>query len=262
MGLSLARAAEPIVFAPHEAAYEFRLHGTPKDPNVKDVVGKMAYRLSGDDCVGFTQEMMFLTETTTRDGKTSRMDLRSKGWEDAAASTFRFQSSTANGAQTATSIEGTARRTGTSVTIRLTSPEQKTVTLSGPVMFPVEHSRHIIEQARTGKSTFEADLLDGSEDGVTVYTTVTKIGQPITGLTDGRPEAAENYGTLNDTVRWPVTVDYYVRTASTPKGPPVYTLSFEFYDKAVSRAVIIDYGDVAIEGTTRKIRMSDDKPCK
>jgi hypothetical protein len=143
------------------------------------------------------------------------------------------------------------------------SPEQKTVTLSGPVMFPVEHSRHIIEQARAGKSTFEADLFDGSEDGVTAYTTITKIGQPISGApTAGTPEAAMNYETLSDTVRWPVTVDYYVRSTSTPKGPPVYTLSFEFYDKAVSRALIIDYGDFAIEGATRKIRMGEGKPCK
>jgi hypothetical protein len=64
--------------------------------------------------------------------------------------------------------------------------------------------------------------------------------------------------------RWPVTVSYYDRDATTKEGEqtPVYAMSFELFENGVSRALVLDYNDFVIAGAMGRFDVRDSKPCK
>jgi len=54
---------------------------------------------------------------------------------------------------------------------------------------------------------------------------------------------------------------YYDQTAKDGGRTPVYTMSFELFENAVSRALVLDYNDFGIAGALGKFDIKDTKPC-
>ena len=77
--------------------------------------------------------------------------------------------------QPAPPVDGTATEQGNAVTVKLKGVA-KPFTAEGPVLFPSEHMRRLIESARAGQSTVSAKVFDGSDDGRKIYDTFAVIG--------------------------------------------------------------------------------------
>src|SRR5262249_40964152 len=170
-------AGESVLLAPHRAVYELTLSATRGAAGVSSVAGRMVYDLVGSPCEGYTQNMRFVTRMVHQSGSTTVSDLRSTTWEDAVGKRFHFDSSQFRDDKSTEMTVGDAARLDAAegIKVDLTKPAKRTISLPAGAYFPIQHTMALIQAARGGKSSFRANLYDGSEKGEKVYDTVTAL---------------------------------------------------------------------------------------
>jgi EipB-like len=262
---SAAHAAASAPFLSHQALYELKLVKSRGGATINSANGRILYNFSGSACEGYTSEFRQVSELDSGEGKNTLSDLRSTSWEDGAGKSYRFKIDTRMNDGDPSEIDGMAERDGDHVTVKLTKPSVKTITLSGDTVFPTEQIHRIIAAARDGKSVLELKVYDGSDTGEKVYNTLTVIGQPIPGDRKiAEPDPSTTSDAMKPLTRWPVTVSYYDQSTKPNSGEqtPVYAMSFELFENGVSRSLVLDYNDFVISGTMGKFNVKDSKPCK
>jgi hypothetical protein len=259
-----ARAAgESAPLAPHRAVYELTLSNSRGGSSMTSVAGRMVYDLTGSTCEGYTQKMRFVTRMTNQSGSASVSDLRSTTWEDAAGKQFRFDSTQARDDKTSETTSGEATRLSTSegVKVEITKPGKRTLSVPVGTHFPVQHTLALLQAAKAGKTSFRADLYDGSEKGEKVYDTVSAVGRVQTA--GGNRKLAQVAGTdrLNAMQAWPVSIAYFEPGSEGRDALPVYEISFLMFENGVSRRLHIDYGDFALQGELTEITFHEPSKC-
>ena len=256
-------ASGPVVLVPHRAVYEFTLATSRGASGVSEANGRMVYELTGSACEGYTQNMRFVTRMASGESGPSLTDLRSSSWEDGEAKKFRFSSSQFRDDKQTEATAGDAARDAArgAAKIDLTRPAKKAVDLAAGVYFPIQHSIALIDAAREGKTSFKADLFDGSEKGDKIYDTSATIGRAAKSGVNAALPAAKNADKLNGITAWPVTISYYEKGSEAKDALPVYELGFLFFENGVSRKLLIDYGEFAIKGELTEITFLDAGAC-
>lgn len=261
--LSAHAAGEGIVMAPHRAVYEMTLANSKGGSSVTQVSGRMVYELTGSPCEGYTQNMRFVTRMESQNGSSTLTDLRSSSWEEAKGQRFRFNSTQLRDEKATEVTAGDAARTPTAdIKVELTKPAKRDLTIPRGAYFPVQHSIALIEAAKAGRTNFRADLYDGSEKGEKVYDTVSAIGKQTRSQPSARKVAGKNVERMHNVVAWPVSIAYYETKSDNKDALPVYELSFLFLENGVSRNLLIDYGDFAIQGDLKEIDFLEPSKCE
>lgn len=257
---------EKVVLAPHRAIYDLKLSKSSGSRGLQAVRGRIVYDFSGNACDGYELNFRQVSSLDSGEGKDALSDLRSTTWEDGAAKTFRFSSQNKLNDNQTDVVEGAAERKPSAVSIQLTKPKSKKLTVPVNAVFPTEHMRRIVAGAREAKSVLEFPVYDGSETGEKLYNTLTVIGRaiepgqkPVTDVGAKTPELARLQ-------RWPVTISYFEhkdeKGEKTGEQTPVYAITFELYENGVSRSLILDYNDFTITGELSSLEMKKEKPCK
>jgi hypothetical protein len=256
-------AQEPIELVPHRAVYDLSLGTTRGNSQVADVRGRIVYDFSGSACEGYSLDFRQVSELNSGEGKTSTSDLRSKTWENAKATSFKFSSENYIDENLTGSVEGQATRDETATAVTLTKPEQKTVNLDPDVVFPTQHMVRAIAGAHAGKSILQFPVYDGSETGDKIFNTLTVIGRRLAPDEHKHDDAAANEPKLADVSRWPVTISYFDTGKKAQAGDetPAYAISFELYDNGISRALSLDYNDFVVIGKLTSLEIKQPKPC-
>jgi hypothetical protein len=239
-GARHAQAVTPAgELASHRAVYELTLaQGRGNSPSMS-ARGRILYDFSGSACDGYALQFRQVSELDNGEGKVTLSDLRSTTWEEGAAKKFVFKS---QNYLNETLID-------------------KTFDLESAMAFPTDHMRRIIAAAREHKTILEVPVYDGSEKGEKVYNTTTIIGSEIAPNERVPNDAAAGKPQLAGLKRWPVTVSYFDRDAAGGDQAPVYSIKFELYENGISRALVLDYNDFAINGELTALEIRDSKPC-
>ncbi|MCJ2085740.1 cell envelope integrity EipB family protein [Methylobacterium sp. E-005] len=241
-------APAAIVLANHRAVYDLSLDENGSSRSVESARGRIVIDFRGDACRGYTMLTRQVTELSSGETGSRLSDMRSTTFEGGQAREFRFKTTTLTNNQPAAPVDGTATDQGNAVTVKLKGGA-KPFTVEGPVLFPSEHMRRLIEAARAGQSTLSVKVFDGSDDGKKVYDTFAVIGHtetgpaPASGSTRDKPLRE---GAIASMPHWPVRLSYYTEGAG--ERTPIYTLGFDLYENGVSGALKLDYGDFAILG--------------
>lgn len=258
-------AAPGVSFLAHQAVYDLTLKKSRRSPALDAARGRILYSFTGSACDGYTTDFRQVSQLEAGEGRTTLSDLRSTSFETGDGKTYRFRIETRNNNELTNEVEGVAERSGGGMTVKLTKPKAKVVTLETDTVFPTEQIRRIIAAAREGKSLLELDVYDGSDTGDKAYHTLTVIGRPQAGSRLPEPaDAASAHRVLAEMTRWPVTVSYYERGAQSRSGEqtPVYAMSFELYENGVSRALALDYNDFVLGGAITQFDVKESRPCK
>jgi len=259
-------AAKPVVLASHRAVYDLKLAQSSGARGVQAVRGRILYDFSGSACEGYELNFRQVSELDSGEGKTVLSDLRSTTWENNDASKFRFNSENLLNDKTTDTVDGSAERKASAVSVDLKQPKDKTFAVPADVVFPTEHMRRIIEAARAGKTILEFPVYDGSESGEKLYSTLTVIGQPIDPAKSPVTDAGAKIPELGGMLRWPVTISYFDKKSEaaerTGEQTPVYSISFELYENGISRALTLYYSDFSIKGELTSLEMKKEKACK
>ncbi len=242
-------AKEPNKLAAHRAIYEMTLDDARSASGITGIDGRMVFEFTGSECDGYSLNMRMVTQMTDSQGQTNLTDLRSSTWEQGDGQKFRFQSAQYLNDKLGDVTMGRAVRETPKevVKVKLSQPANAELDLSGPVLFPTQHSLALIDAARAGRTLFQARIYDGSEKGRKVYDTTAFIGTMVGPGADGALEAVAKDKGLGELASWPVSIGYFE-----PKGGdliPSYQIDFRLYENGVSRELFIDYGDFSIHGT-------------
>lgn len=265
-GPALAQAkADGITLVPHRAVYDMTLGPSRQGSSVTGVRGRMVYELNGSICDGYTQTMRFVSEMSTQGADPVLTDLRSTTWEDAQAQLFRFNSTTLRNEKPSEASMGDAKRAGAGgdVTVELTRPAKKVVTLKPGTYYPVQHTVALLLAAKAGRQSFRADLFDGSDKGDKVYDTLARIGRAAApGANASLPAVkADAAAPLNALSAWPISLSYFDPGKAGQDQTPIYELGFLMFENGVSRRLVIDYGEFAIKGELSDIQFLDPPKC-
>jgi len=273
-GLILALATWPaaaaeipgaIAFAPHRAIYDVSLARAAPGTGVADMSGRLVYELKGSTCEGYTQDMRFVTTSSSSEGGDQVNDMRTTSFEEPGGRTMRFNSTQYHDSQAAEVTQGQAGRRAKdgAIQIELTKPAHKALSLPPGTYFPIQHSIALLEAARTGKKLFVGDVYDGSEKGDKVSATNTMIGKPGTGDGDHLPSGVANVERLRGVAYWPVATSYFERDKSFDQKDmmPNYEMAAHFYENGVSTKLLMDYGEFALKGELIELTFLPEQPC-
>jgi len=259
-------AAKPVVLASHRAVYDLKLAKSSGSRGIQAVRGRILYDFGGSVCDGYQLHFRQVSELDSGEGKTILSDLRSTTWENADATKFRFDSENLLNDKVTDTVDGSAERGSSAVSVDLNKPKDKTFTVPAEVVFPTEHMRRIIEAARAGKSILEFPVYDGSDGGEKLYHTLTVIGAAIDPAKKPADDATGQEPSMAGMLRWPVTVSYFDKKSEeaerTGEQTPVYAIAFELYENGISRALTLDYNDFSIKGELTSLEMKKEKACK
>lgn len=251
--------------APHRAVYDMTLKRAVAGSNVSDIRGRLVFDFKGSPCAGYSLGTRLVTQIIDRNGKSTLTDMRSSTWEQARGGRFRFDTSQYMNQRLSERVKGIATRGkgGDAISIAISKPRKRRVRLGGDPLFPTQHSLTILAAARAGRSIVQANLYDGSEQGVKLFETTTLIGQAVQPGTGKSLIPIKNAEDLDALPSWPVTIGYFEgkKPAKSDEGLPSYELSFRLYANGVSRRLVIDYGNFAIAGELSRIDFYKPKKC-
>ena len=240
---------EPNKLAAHRAIYEMTLDDARSASGITGIDGRMVFEFTGSECDGYSLNMRMVTQMTDSQGQTNLTDLRSSTWEQGDGQKFRFQSAQYLNDKLGDVTMGRAVREtpNEAVQVKLSQPSTAELNLSGPLLFPTQHSFALIAAARTGQGLFQARVYDGSEKGQKVYDTTAFIGSEVQPGDDPKLEQVAKDKGLGELPSWPVSIGYF--EAKGGDLTPSYQIDFRLYENGVSRELLIDYGDFSIHGT-------------
>jgi hypothetical protein len=233
----------------HRAIYEMTLDDARSASGITGIGGRMVFEFTGSECDGYSLNMRMVTQMTDTQGQTNLTDLRSSTWEQGDGQKFRFQSAQYLNDKLGDITMGRAVRETPkeAVKVKLSQPSAAELDLSGPLLFPTQHSFALIAAARTGQGLFQARVYDGSEKGQKVYDTTAFIGTEVQPGSDPKLEQVAKDKGLGELASWPVSIGYF--EAKGGDLTPSYQIDFRLYENGVSRDLLIDYGDFSIHGT-------------
>jgi hypothetical protein len=233
----------------HRAIYEMTLDDARSASGITGIDGRMVFEFTGSECDGYSLNMRMVTQMTDTQGQTNLTDLRSSTWEQGDGQKFRFQSAQYLNDKLGDITMGRAVRETPkeAVKVKLSQPSAAELDLSGPLLFPTQHSFALIAAARTGQGLFQARVYDGSEKGQKVYDTTAFIGTEVQPGSDPKLEQVAKDKGLGELASWPVSIGYF--EAKGGDLTPSYQIDFRLYENGVSRDLLIDYGDFSIHGT-------------
>jgi envelope integrity protein B len=233
----------------HRAIYEMTLDDARSASGITGIDGRMVFEFTGSECDGYSLNMRMVTQMTDTQGQTNLTDLRSSTWEQGDGQKFRFQSAQYLNDKLGDITMGRAVRETPkeAVKVKLSQPSAAELDLSGPLLFPTQHSFALMAAARTGQGLFQARVYDGSEKGQKVYDTTAFIGTEVQPGSDPKLEQVAKDKGLGELASWPVSIGYF--EAKGGDLTPSYQIDFRLYENGVSRDLLIDYGDFSIHGT-------------
>ena len=240
---------EPNKLAAHRAIYEMTLDDARSASGITSIDGRMVFEFTGSECDGYSLNMRMVTQMTDSQSQTNLTDLRSSTWEQGDGQKFRFQSAQYLNDKLGDVTMGRAvrERPNEAVQVKLSQPSTAELNLSGPLLFPTQHSFALIAAARTGQGLFQARVYDGSEKGQKVYDTTAFIGTEVQPGDDPKLEQVAKDKGLGELPSWPVSIGYF--EAKGGDLTPSYQIDFRLYENGVSRELLIDYGNFSIHGT-------------
>jgi hypothetical protein len=257
--LARAPAAATGVLAPYRAVYDLAIDPERDSGKFTSVTGRNVTEFTGSRCAGYTTQARFVTDGRDADGKRRITDSRMRSVETADGR-FDFTNETYTDSELTEASAGVAKRQADGrVSVNLTAPAPKTLTLPAGAVFPTELLEGIIAGARKGTRFTGFDLYDGSGDGETTLATVAVIGRQAADSGVGADTSITEAGFAADP-HWPVTVSYFDKKERSDESP-LYVMSAMFYQNGIAGQVKFIYGKLVLTGRLTTLTMLPATPC-
>jgi EipB-like len=239
--LAASHAQAAVALAAHRASYNISLAAGDGAQAPVSASGLIAYEFRGSSCEGYASNFRQVTVLQKSEGAPISADTKSTMFEDGQGRSLQFQVDSSASDSPADPIEGKAARSDAGeISVDLAKPTPQKLDLGKDILFPTQHIAKIIDSARSGASTLQARVFDGSDTGSKIFDTLTVIGK----VGAGPPEDAANAEALKGVARWPVTISYF--DAAKKDAPAEYILTFDLYENGVSGSLKLDYGTFAL----------------
>ncbi len=242
---------------PHRAIYRIDLAESETRSGITGADGRMVFEVAGNSCDGYTMSQRLVVRLSGDEGEDRILDFRVSTFEAGDGGLYRFVSKTMMNDRVVEEIQGSARRSGRGLDVRLQNPDEKTVKIGGTPLFPSQHLHALIAAARSDQRFFATSIYEGAGTGENADTATAVIGSAQRGQADEL--------LTNGKIRWPVSIAYFSQdkesTQDFGEETPVYQMNFLLYENGVTRELVMDYGDYSLSGTLETITALDLEPC-
>jgi hypothetical protein len=237
--VALAGSAQAAEIMAHRALYSMSLSRASGDAGVVGARGTMAYQW-GESCDGWTIEQRYRLKMGYAESPDVAISSNFVTWEAKNGLRYRFnQKETRNGADEE-EIRGEAKLDGAGKggLAEFEKPPGKSFKLPPGVLFPSAHTIELINRAEAGENFVSKHVFDGATaEGAVLVSAV--IGPKV----EPDAEAAKKSPLLNHP-GWRIRLAFFPADPKAEK--PDYELGMLLLDNGVSRDMVIDYGDYAI----------------
>ena len=247
----------------HRASYDLALSGDAGD--IVGAEGRIAVEISAD-CDAYDLDYRFVArfqqeqELIVTDQQTQSRESLDGVW-------FEFETKTFVDSSPQDTVAGTAATAGGVTTITFTQPGEQVVEI--PLsLFPMQHTRSLLEKAEAGERIVETALFDGDDDPQKQLTSTAIIGpgSPAEPEAPGPESGAEPTGDAraNESLRglrsWRVSESFY-NTDSDGDGMPVFETAYTIYENGVSDDLVLRFDGYALEGGLSSLELLDRPDC-
>lgn len=244
-GLSDGAGAAPLQM--HRAIYDLSLLKADTMSDIANVSGRMVVEWrGGPSCDGYTSLQRVVTDMRSDEGL-SRNDVRLSTWEALDGRSFRYERLTYFNGQRSEKVSGRVSSDPAADEAEITIDGERSVPLSGAVLFPAAANVAMIEAAQAGKKIVAQKVFDGAEEKATLSTAF--IGKPVEPGKEARRVKivnAEAGKQLTGMKAWPMRVAYF------EDGPgdsePEFQMVFRLFPNGVVTKLELDYPDMSLAG--------------
>ncbi|MBB4001469.1 hypothetical protein GGR03_000516 [Aurantimonas endophytica] len=248
----------------HRASYDLALSDDASD--MVGAEGRIAVEISGD-CDAYDLDYRFVArfqqeqELIVTDQQTESREARDGSW-------FEFETKTFVDSSPQDTVSGTAATDGGRTTVTFTQPGEHSVEVPR-ALFPMQHTRSLIEKAEAGERIVETALFDGDDDPQKELTSTAIIGPGApanaTGpdaraATSGEGAAADRGAPLAGLRSWRVSESFY-NSDSDADGMPVFETAYTLYENGVSDDLVLRFDGYALSGSLASLDLLDRPDC-
>jgi hypothetical protein len=170
-------------------------------------------------------------------------------WEADDGSHFKFNTFRKIDNELVEDIRGSAKRSGKLTQVIYQKPEKKTLELPEGVLFPIQHTKGLLEAAHLGEHMFPRIIFDGSNlNGASEINTFMGAKKVVA----GNPTVEDAHQFANQPF-WPVRFAVYGLGETTYE--PIYITTQELLPNGIIKQYVIDNDGVKIRGILERIEL-------
>ena len=230
----------------HKAIYDLELHSVTSGTKLINLDGQMYFSWE-KQCAGWASDHRFNLLYEYADTPGVRVTSDFSTFEDEDNSKFSFSSVRKKDGVAYEDIKGHADKSEDGATAFFKSPEGLEIDLGADILFPSEHTRMMLENARQGKKFFTATVFDGSDaKGPSV---INGFISDANALSRPREVSFELADRISGSPLLSVK-SYLIRLAFFPiaqdNAEPEYEMTVRLYENGVISEMFIEYNDFSV----------------
>ncbi len=246
MSMFVATApAAAIELTPHRAIYELRLASFRGAGNIVDADGAVSLEWS-ESCDGWTVDQRFRLALSFEGRDEVETLITFSSFEDKAGRSYRFNSKTTRNGRVTDRFRGVVERPGADVAsvAKYSEPRSTEVRLPAGTLFPMHHTRRLLEAAAAGEPRFDAGFFEGPRPEDSPFTANALILSGPFAAEDG---AAGAYGEPIDRPWWRMRLAFFTQGGNDLE--PDFELGIDLQEDGIAQDLVFDYPEFSLSGT-------------
>ncbi len=247
-----AHAASNLI--PHRALYTVSMAEDPVSGAIVDVNGVMGISIVLE-CEGWVFSQDINSVITPSEGPEIHQSVQFSSWESRDGLEYHFASkSLINGDKN--EIRGTATldAKGSGGIAHYSKPSNQDVALPKGTLFPVAHTRWVLDKAKSDKRYASTVVFSGSDE-IHPELVTAFIGDKI----EADTKDVTNLGALMDQVGWPLSLAFY--PIASGAGIPSFEIHVMQLENGVTTNMKMNFGSFSTLATIQKIEELDQPNC-
>ena len=237
----------------YRAGYKVSTGRNQQGSGIENVTGQIAFG-SEKVCGGWLQQQSVTMHVNVVTGEVVSQSLHYSAWENDEGTQMRYNTTNDDGKEAA--VRGQATFTPDQGGIaNFTNPESESFTLPKDTMFPVAHTRFMVERASAGEDYMQSHLFEGVDvEGAKL---VVIFVSPLSD--EGRAAADQAHDALKGVKGWTFRLAYFDPNDRT--GEPVYEIEADLLENGVASRWVLDYGEFDVVMSLAKLEVLQQPDC-
>ena len=231
-----ASAAAPIYLVGQNATYTLALSKV-RGHSVTGATGRLEFDVR-NTCDAYTVSQKMTLLIRNQDGTLSRTSSDYETWEAKNGRRFTFLLRQGEGAKTEVQDQGTAVMGAKGGEVTYLVPKGRTEKLPPDTLFPMAHTKAILEAAEAGNRYIDPPLFDGTSTHGAEHTFVA--------ILDRQTARHDRFAHLSKLPSTLVDIGFWPRTEKDDE--PDFRTQMRYFTNGVSRDVQLDFGNFVMDG--------------
>jgi len=233
-------ATGAVELAAHEATYNMSLLSVDQDSQMAGIKGKTSFTIRRD-CDGWKSSENYVLEFDYQSGETAIMASHFSSWEELAGQLYSFEVHEGSTFEDEKQFNGYANLPPVADRAEAFFSMQPDIAMPLPdkVLFPVAHTRELLDKAAQGGKLFSAHIFFGAEPDRALKRTSSVIGSRQS------VDNEDRLGQLAARDYYPIQIAYF--DPKSAEAVPEYEITFHMLPNGVVAYYEVDYGTFAID---------------